>query len=75
MCRRAFEAYAISDRIQWIIDWPGQIVLCVSQMYWTQEVTESIRKGTLGVYEQKCTTQLQAVVSKVSIIASLSLLL
>ncbi|BBM97612.1 dynein axonemal heavy chain [Marchantia polymorpha subsp. ruderalis] len=65
VCRRAFEAYAISDRIQWIIDWPGQIVLCVSQMYWTQEVTESIRKGTLGVYEQKCTTQLQAVVSKV----------
>ncbi|KAL2653371.1 hypothetical protein R1flu_021499 [Riccia fluitans] len=65
VCRRAYEAYPISDRVQWIVDWPGQIVLAVSQMYWTQEVTESIRKSTLSLYEQKCTTQLQAVVSKV----------
>ncbi|KAL3685151.1 hypothetical protein R1sor_003173 [Riccia sorocarpa] len=65
VCRRSFEAYTISDRIQWIIDWPGQIILAVSQIYWCQEVTESIRKSTLSIYEQKCTTQLQAVVGKV----------
>lgn len=63
--RRAYEAYVITDRVQWISVWPGQVVLCASQMYWTQEVGESIRKGTLQVYEQKCTQQLQAIVGKV----------
>lgn len=66
VCRRAYEAYPLSDRVHWVTDWPGQIVLCASQMYWTQEVNESIQKGTLTVYEQKLSTQLVAIVGKVS---------
>ena len=45
------QAYAIEPRIEWVRDWPGQVVLCVSQAYWTKEVHEAIRTGPGGLKE------------------------
>ena len=42
---QSLEAYIKSDRTKWVVDWPGQAVLCVSQKYWTTYVHESIRAG------------------------------
>ena len=32
----ALAAYAMMERSRWILDWPGQLVLNCSQVYWTQ---------------------------------------
>jgi hypothetical protein len=63
--RKAYEDYAVSDRLEWILKWPGQVVLCGSSMYWTAEVVASIHGSNLPQYEQKCTSQLQCIVNKV----------
>lgn len=64
--RRAFEAYATSERVPWIVHWPGQVVLCISSMYWTLEMGAAIHADALQAYERKCTSQLQDIVNKVS---------
>ena len=37
------KAYAETARSQWVKDWPGQAVLCTSQIFWTFEVNEAIK--------------------------------
>jgi len=42
---RANEVYQDTPRDLWVTQWPGQIVLYVSQMYWTLEVHDALNNG------------------------------
>lgn len=63
----SLEAYIVSKRVEWVVSWPGQAVLCVSQKYWTSYVTESIRKGPedLKAYLQLNNEQIENIVTLV----------
>ncbi|GFQ90622.1 dynein heavy chain 7, axonemal [Trichonephila clavata] len=63
----AHKSYAITARINWIVQWPGQVVLCVSQIYWTAEVHDAIAQGLRAVrrYYDKLNKQLAAIVDLV----------
>lgn len=43
------EAYPTTPRAQWVLDWPGQIVIAVSTIYWTRDVNDAIINGTMKV--------------------------
>ncbi|RKO94242.1 dynein heavy chain and region D6 of dynein motor-domain-containing protein [Blyttiomyces helicus] len=41
----AFDAYKETTREKWVLEWPGQVVLGVSQIFWTKEVEFVLLEG------------------------------
>ncbi|XP_074238057.1 dynein axonemal heavy chain 3 isoform X3 [Saimiri boliviensis] len=41
------EAYVKVPRNHWVLQWPGQVVICVSSIFWTQEVSQALVENTL----------------------------
>ena len=52
--------YPTVAREQWIINWPGQVVIGGSQVFWTKEVTEAINTGGAKVGRCKLDPGLKA---------------
>lgn len=63
--KEALHAYATRDRKQWVLEWPGQIVICASQVYWTKEVEECILVNTLPAFLSRSNEQIKETVSLV----------
>ncbi|XP_060786498.1 dynein axonemal heavy chain 7-like [Neoarius graeffei] len=63
----AIEAYPQDLRNNWVRAWPGQTVLCVSQMYWTKHIHEALATGpeALEAYLQQNNTQIEDIVALV----------
>ena len=58
-------AYAKTERTQWVLEWPGQVVICIDNVYWTQEVASAIEAGKLDAYYKKSVEQLSGLVNLV----------
>uniref|UniRef100_A0A8C0VQX6 Dynein axonemal heavy chain 3 n=1 Tax=Cyanistes caeruleus TaxID=156563 RepID=A0A8C0VQX6_CYACU len=52
-------------RKEWVLQWPGQAVICVSSIYWTEEVSEAIRKKALQDFLEKSNLQIKDIVELV----------
>ena len=35
-------------RTEWVLKWPGQVVIAGCQTYWTTEVSEALEEGKLS---------------------------
>ncbi|XP_070694441.1 dynein axonemal heavy chain 7 [Pempheris klunzingeri] len=63
----AIKAYPNELRIDWVRAWPGQTVLCVSQVYWTKDIHEAIKSGqrALDAYLEQNNRQIDDIVALV----------
>ncbi|KAF0024691.1 hypothetical protein F2P81_023493 [Scophthalmus maximus] len=57
--------YAELPRKKWVLQWPGQVVICASSIYWTTEVSEAIQTNSLPAYVEKCNAQISDIVELV----------
>nr|CAH7749860.1 unnamed protein product [Callosobruchus chinensis] len=64
---RSFKSYLILPRTVWVQKWPGQVVLCVSQMHWTFNVHRALNNEdlTVGNFLETLRVQLQEIVDVV----------
>ncbi|XP_050466815.1 dynein axonemal heavy chain 3 isoform X2 [Cataglyphis hispanica] len=58
-------SYFETMREEWVLAWPGQIVICCSQIHWTSEVYESFEDNATASYLHKCTDQIEDIVELV----------
>ncbi|XP_053593796.1 dynein axonemal heavy chain 3 [Microplitis demolitor] len=56
-------SYFTAVRHEWIVSWPGQIVLCSSQIHWTSEVIESFKDNSTKAYLNKCSNQIDKTIT------------
>ncbi|XP_069045720.1 dynein axonemal heavy chain 1 isoform X1 [Lepisosteus oculatus] len=54
---RALREYPQKARTEWVLSWPGQVVIAGCQTFWTTEVSESLEQGDLA---ERLYPQLQA---------------
>ncbi|KAK7077277.1 Dynein heavy chain 7, axonemal [Halocaridina rubra] len=61
------EAYSTKVREDWALEWPGQAVLCVSQTFWTTNVSKCMGEGhqAMQEYLATCNAQIEKVVELV----------
>ncbi|XP_041084991.1 dynein heavy chain 3, axonemal-like [Polyodon spathula] len=59
------EGYVQLPRKKWVLQWTGQVVICVSSIYWTKEVSEAIQQNTLPEYLKKSNEQISEIVELV----------
>ncbi|RLN55940.1 hypothetical protein BBJ29_006588 [Phytophthora kernoviae] len=63
---RSIAAYLLEERESWMLKWPAQVVLAVSQVYWTQDVTRALNLGNgvggIKAYVEVLNLQLEKIV-------------
>jgi dynein heavy chain len=47
---QSIDDYLHTPRKDWILKWPAQVILAVSSLYWTNEVTASLRSGMMTIH-------------------------
>ncbi|GAB1599971.1 hypothetical protein Ahia01_000274600, partial [Argonauta hians] len=62
----SLDAYSANPRNKWVIEWPGQVVICSSSIYWTSEVSDAMSKEDgLKDYLRKSNKQIDEIVELV----------
>ncbi|KAK9527005.1 hypothetical protein VZT92_015671 [Zoarces viviparus] len=63
--RKGMMQYTELPRKKWVLQWPGQVVICASSIFWTSEVSEAIQNNSLPAYVEKCNAQISDIVELV----------
>jgi len=59
------DAYPNNPRRKWVLDWPGQVVLNSSQVFWTEQVTDAINNSSIPALKKTLDNQILEIVELV----------
>ncbi|KAJ8245818.1 hypothetical protein GJAV_G00260630 [Gymnothorax javanicus] len=57
--------YSQVPRKKWVLQWPGQVVICASSIFWTSEVSKAIETNSLPAYLEQSNAQIADIVELV----------
>jgi dynein heavy chain len=63
--KRALVDYLKVPRKEWVQKWCGQVVIAISQMYWTIDVSEALSKNTINNLPKAMHSQLNSIIELV----------
>ncbi|XP_064624417.1 dynein axonemal heavy chain 3-like [Lineus longissimus] len=58
-------AYTNTQRERWVVEWAGQVILAVSNIFWTTEVQNAMTTNTMRDYLEKSNKQIEQIVALV----------
>ncbi|KAF5843854.1 dynein heavy chain, N-terminal region 2-domain-containing protein [Dunaliella salina] len=67
---RGIQSFPAFPRHEWVLEWPGMVVLVVTAIYWTRNVEAAMMKegagegGSVSAFAQQCTKDLMKVVQQ-----------
>ena len=47
--KKSLESYPKPPRTEYVLNWPGQVVICVCSVFWTAEVAEALQNNIVDV--------------------------
>ncbi|KAG2482389.1 hypothetical protein HYH03_018685 [Edaphochlamys debaryana] len=64
---RGLEDYVTRPRHEWVLQWPGMVVLVITAIFWTRGVEKALmgEGGNMKAYETQCTSDLMKIVDLV----------
>ena len=68
LCKKAVKDHSVAPHAKWILSWPVQLALLVSQIFWTANVEDALRGGkqkAMENYEETLKAQINEVVALV----------
>jgi dynein heavy chain len=57
----SYRDYEVNERVEWVKIWPGMVVLCVSQIYWSMQVQNALMdhmESSMTILYQKLRKQI-----------------
>lgn len=69
MVKESYLSYSNTARHEWVLNWPGQTIQCISCTYWTMEITQALMNTNsleaLKNFLEKSKTQISKIVDLV----------
>jgi len=54
--------------MEWVLKWPGQLVIAGCQTYWTAEVSEALEQGDLEGYVPTLLSQVTRIIIRAAVL-------
>lgn len=69
----SYSQYSQIKRDQWMLNWPGMVILCVSQIFWAAEIQDRLKQSKIELLKEQHKILSNELIDTVAVIRSKSI--